>query len=92
MARVVAQGWNQLPGLECGNTFAPVCPLQSIRMVLAIAAELDLKVVQLDVKYLISVYADPEEEVVVTQRPDYETKDKDGGPLGMRLERKASTG
>ena len=37
--RVVVLGWGQLPGIHCGSTFAPVCRLQSIRMVLAIAAE-----------------------------------------------------
>ena len=85
-ARVVAQGGNQVPGLDCGNTFAPVCRLQNIRMVLAIAAELDLEVDQLGVKTAF-LYADLEEEVFVAQTPGYETKDKDGGPLVMRLEK-----
>ena len=40
-ARLVAQGWSQVPGQDCGSTFAPVCRLQRIRMVLAIAAEMD---------------------------------------------------
>ena len=40
-ARLVAQGWNQVPGQDCGSTFSPVCRLQSVRMVLAIAAEID---------------------------------------------------
>ena len=39
-ARLVAQGWNQVPGQDCGSTFAPVCRPQSVRMVLAIAAGL----------------------------------------------------
>ena len=37
--RAVVLRWGQLPGIDCGSTFAPVCRLQSIRMVLAIAAE-----------------------------------------------------
>ena len=49
-ARLVAQGWNQVPGQNCGSTFTPVCRLQSVRMVLAIAAEMDWEVRQLDVK------------------------------------------
>ncbi|CAN0307452.1 unnamed protein product, partial [Pylaiella littoralis] len=85
-ARVVAQGWNQVHGLDCGNTFAPVCRLQSVRMVLAIAVEMDWEVIQLDVKTAF-LYADIEEEVFVAQPPGYETKDKDGGPLVMRLEK-----
>ena len=40
-ARLVAKGWNQVSGRDCGGTFAPVCRLQSIRMVLAIAAEMN---------------------------------------------------
>ena len=43
-ARLVAQGWSQVPGQDCGSTFAPVCRLQSVRMVLAIAAEMDWEV------------------------------------------------
>ena len=39
MGRGVVLGWGQLPGIDCGSTFAPVCRLQSICMVLAIAAE-----------------------------------------------------
>ena len=32
-----------MPGIDCGSTFAPVCRLQNIRMVLAIAAEYNLE-------------------------------------------------
>ena len=55
-------------------------------MVLAIAAELDLEVVQLDTKIAFR-YADIEKEVSVAQPPGYETEEKDGGPLVMRLEK-----
>ena len=48
MRRVVLIGWGQLPGIDCGSTFAPVCRLQSIRMVLAIAVEYNLECWQLD--------------------------------------------
>ena len=34
--RLVAQGWNQVPGLDCGSTFAPVCRLPSVRMMACI--------------------------------------------------------
>ena len=46
--RVVVLGWGQVQGVDCGGTFAPVCRLQSIRMVLAIAAEFDFEFWQLD--------------------------------------------
>ena len=83
-ARLVAQGWNQVHGRDCGGTYAPVCRLQSIRMVLAIAAELNLDVRQLDVKTAF-LYADIDEEVYVKTAPGFETTDKDGVQLGMKL-------
>ena len=83
-ARLVAQGWNQVPGQDCGSTFAPVCRLQSVRMVLAIAAEMDWEVRQLDVKTAF-LYADIEEEVFVAEPPGFETNDKEKGLLVMKL-------
>ena len=38
-ARLVAQGWNQVHGLDCGSTFASVCKLQSVRILVAITVE-----------------------------------------------------
>ena len=46
--RVVVLRWGQVPGIDCGGTFAPICRLQSIRMVQVIAAEFDLECWQLD--------------------------------------------
>ena len=48
--RLVVLEWSQVRGIDCGGTFAPVCSLQSIRIVLAIAAELDYEVYMLDVQ------------------------------------------
>ena len=72
--RLVAQGWNQVPGQECSSTFAPVGRLQSVRMVLAKAAEMDWEVRQLDVETAF-LYADIEEEVFVAEPPCFETND-----------------
>ena len=83
-ARLVGQGWNQVPGQDCGSTFAPVCRLQSIRMVLAIAAEMDWEVRQLDVKTAF-LYADIEEDVFVAEPPGFETQGKNGVPFVMKL-------
>ena len=83
-ARLVAQGWNQVHGRDCGGTYAPVCRLQSIRMVLAIAAELNLEVRRLDVKTAF-LYADIEEEVYVKTAPGFETTNKDGVQLVIKL-------
>ena len=49
-ARLVAKGFAQLPGLDYADTFAPVTKLSSIRLLLSIAASLNLEVHQMDVK------------------------------------------
>ena len=82
--RVVVLGWGQVQGVDCGGTFAPVCRLQSIRMVLAIAAELDLECWQLDYNTAF-LNAKVEEEVYVKMAPGYEEFNNDGIPMVMRL-------
>ena len=49
-ARLVAQGFSQVPGVDYFDTFAPVACLASIRTVLAIAAAEDLEIHQIDIK------------------------------------------
>ena len=53
-------------------------------MVLAIAAEMDWEVRQLDVKTAF-LYADIEEEVFVVEPPGFETNDNKKGLLVMKL-------
>ena len=48
--RLVVLGWAQVPGIDCGGTFTTVCRFQSIRMTLAIAADLDYGMLMLDVE------------------------------------------
>ena len=66
--QVVVLGWGQVPGIGCGGTFAPVCRLQSIRMVLAVAAEFDFECWQLD-NNTAFLNAKVEEEVYVKMAP-----------------------
>lgn len=40
---VVVLSWGQALGIDCGSGFTPVCSMQSIRMVLAVAAEYNLE-------------------------------------------------
>ncbi len=49
-ARLVAQGFSQRPGVDFGETYAPVARYETMRAVLAIACHQDLDLHQMDVK------------------------------------------
>ncbi|KAK4381284.1 Retrovirus-related Pol polyprotein from transposon RE1 [Sesamum angolense] len=49
-ARLVAKGYSQLPGIDYTETFAPVTRLDTIRALIAIAANKKWKIYQMDVK------------------------------------------
>ena len=49
-ARLVAQGFSQVEGIDFGETYAPVARLESIRILLAYAAHHNFKLQQMDVK------------------------------------------
>ncbi|GJV34063.1 retrovirus-related pol polyprotein from transposon TNT 1-94 [Tanacetum coccineum] len=69
-ARLVAQIYNQQEGIDYDETYAPVARLESIRILLAYAFALDLKLFQMDVKsaFLNSFI---NEEVYVAQPPRF---------------------
>ena len=75
----VAQGWNQIPGLDC-STYAPVCRIQSVQMMACITVEFNLIFDQMDAPTAF-LYADIQEQVFVEQPPGFEVKDKDGGGI-----------
>ena len=69
-ARLVAQGYSQVEGLDFDETFAPVARLESVRLLLAIACHLKFTVYQMDVKsaFLNGIL---QEEVYVEQPPSF---------------------
>jgi hypothetical protein len=71
-ARLVAQGYSEVEGLDFGESFAPVARLEAIRILLAFAASMRFKLYQMDVKntFLNGVI---HEEVYVRQPPGFES-------------------
>ena len=49
-ARLVTQGFSQIPGQDYSETFSPVMRLDSLRTLIALAAMLDLEISQMDIK------------------------------------------
>jgi hypothetical protein len=49
-ARLIAQGYSQVEGLDFGETFAPIARLEAIRILLAFAMFKGFKLYQMDVK------------------------------------------
>ncbi|PPQ83632.1 hypothetical protein CVT26_000950 [Gymnopilus dilepis] len=84
-ARLVAQGFSQVPGVDYFDTFAPVARLASIRTVLAIAAVEDFEIHQIDIKgaYLNGVLTS-NEVIFMRQPPGYEAPDSHGKVCRLR--------
>jgi hypothetical protein len=70
-ARLVAQCFSQVEGLDFGETFTPIARLEAIRILLAFAVSKGFKLYQIDVKsdFLNGVI---KEEVYVRQPPGFE--------------------
>jgi Reverse transcriptase (RNA-dependent DNA polymerase) len=73
-ARVVAQGFTQIEGIDYDETFAPVAKFASLRTILALATEHDLEVHQMDVK---SAYLNGElkEDIFMEPPPGFDVPD-----------------
>lgn len=75
-ARLVAQGYLQVPDVDYFDTYAPVANLASIRTVFALAARLDLELHQIDIKgaYLNGELT-KDEVIYMCQPPGFESKE-----------------
>lgn len=71
-ARLVAKGFTQSYGVDYEETFAPVAKLNSVRVILSLAANLDWPLHQLDIKNAF-LNGDLEEEVYMQIPPGLES-------------------
>ena len=69
-ARLVAQGYTQVEGMDYGETYAPVARLEAIRILLAYANHHDITLYQMDIKSAF-LNGEIEEEVYVKQPPGF---------------------
>ena len=85
-ARLVAQGFSQVPGVDYFDTFAPVARLASIRTVLAFAAAEDYETGQIDIKsaYLNGELTD-DEVIFMRQAPGFAEYGENGKVKVLRL-------
>ena len=75
-ARLVAKGYSQQPEVDFNETYAPVVRMETIRSVLALAAQLKLQVFQLDVKFSF-LNGELKEEVYIKQPQGYVIEGKE---------------
>ena len=73
-ARLIAKGYNQEEEIDFDETFAPVARLEAIRLLLAYASSMDIKLYQMDVK---SIFLNEiiNEEVYVEQPPRFKSQE-----------------
>jgi len=64
-ARLVAKGYTQKEGIDYNEVFSPVVKHFSIRVLLALVAQFDLELVQLDMKTAF-LHGDLEEDIYIT--------------------------
>ncbi|QRW17416.1 Retrotransposable element Tf2 protein [Rhizoctonia solani] len=81
-ARLVVQGYSQQPGIDYGQTFAPVVRLDSIRTLTSLANQNDWDIQQLNVTSAY-LHADVEEELYMRQIPYFDN----GSSNVLRLRR-----
>ena len=75
-ARLVAKGYAQKEGIDHNEVFSPVVKHSSICILLALVAQFDLELAQLDVKTAF-LHGDLEEEIYMSQPHGFEVAGKE---------------
>lgn len=70
-ARLVVKGYAQVPGIDYGDTFAPVARHDTVRLLIALAAQNKWKIFHLDIKSAF-LNGNLEEEIFVEQPEGFE--------------------
>jgi hypothetical protein len=76
VARLVVKRFHQREGIDYDQAFAPVSKYSTLRTVLAIAADLDLEIHQLDIKTAF-LNGKLDEDVYIQQPPGYHNGNHD---------------
>ena len=75
-ARLVAKGYTQKDGIDYKETFSPVSKKDSLRIIMALVAQYDLELHQMDVKTAF-LNGDIEEEIYMDQPEGFSVEGKD---------------
>ena len=81
-ARLMAKGYVQKQGVDFEEVFAPVARLESVRLLLAIAAHYSWEVYHMDVKYAF-LNGELKETIYIRQPPGFLDNDNSGKVLRL---------
>ncbi|KAM1007578.1 hypothetical protein ACFX2A_004219 [Malus domestica] len=83
-ARLVTKGYSQQYGVDFSKVFAPVARMDTIRMVISLAAQKGWEIYQLDVKSAF-MHGAIDEEVFVEQPQGYEQKESESKVYRLKM-------
>jgi hypothetical protein len=73
---LVAKGYSQKVGVDYNEVFSPIVKYSSIRILLALVVQLNLKLAQLDVK-TVFLHGDLKEEIYMSQPDGFKVAGKE---------------
>ncbi|GJU44747.1 transposable element [Tanacetum coccineum] len=88
-ARLVVKGYAQKEGIDYNEVFSPLVKHSSIRILLALVAQLDLELVQMDVKTAF-LHGDLEEEIYMVQPEGFKVAGKEHEVYDMLIASQSS--